>query len=208
MNGASDASPWRPLFNALAHAYEAWGEEPCSVLALSAVATFYALAGTRLDLLHNCAFLAYLNWDSLALYIHAAIRYVPALIICVGVMLGAFTSFAPPGTRESTWHGPGRPYLIPCRTTHRRLFPKKHSFSYSYLTVGIPVEFRGRINGMIGVDETPVSPFGGLIPFANVLLRSWYYIQASDHFQRGHDGLGLQGKLSLFLQSEVQLPVS
>jgi hypothetical protein len=56
---------------------------------------------------------------------------------------------------------------------------------------------------MIEIDEQLSSPFGGMFPFAKVLLQSWFRIQASDHLQRGHDELGLRGKLDSYLQSEA-----
>lgn len=174
-----------------------------SFLALSAVAAFYAVAGTKLDMVYSAALLACFNWDVLTSYIPTITRCFPSLFICTGVMVAALFNFAPLTSRKSTWQGPGQPYLIPCKTTHRRLLPKKHSFSYSYLTIGVPVDFRGSVNGMIAVDENPVPSFGGLVPFANLLSRSWYYIQASDHLQRNHHGLCIRGKLNLFLLSEV-----
>lgn len=174
-----------------------------SFLALSVVTAFYSVAGTKLDLVYNAALLAYFNWDALPSYIPTATKCFPSLFICTGIMIAALLSFAPLTRRVSSWQGPGQPYLIPCKTTHRRLLPKKHSFSYSYLTVGIPVDFRGSVNGMIGVDEDPVPSFRGLFPFVKVMLRSWYYIQASDHLQRSQHGPSLRGKLNLFLLSEV-----
>lgn len=174
-----------------------------SFLALPLVAAFYAVAGTKLDLVYNAALLAYFHWTALTSHIPTITRWFPSLFICTGVMFVALFNFAPLTSRKSTWQGPGQPYLIPCKTTHRRLFPKKHSFSYPYLTIGVPVDFRGSVNGMIAVDENPVPSFGGLVPFANLLSRSWYYIQASDHLQRSQHGLSLRGKLNLFLLSEV-----
>lgn len=174
-----------------------------SFLALSVVAAFYAVAGTKPDLVYNAALLAYFNWDALTSHIPTITKWFPSLFICTGVMVVALFNFAPLTSCKFTWQGPGQPYLIPCKTTHRRLFPKKHSFSYSYLTIGVPVDFRGSVNGMIAVDENPVPSFGGLVPFANLLSRSWYYIQASDHLQRSQHGPGLRGKLNLFLLSEV-----
>lgn len=174
-----------------------------SFLGLSVVAAFYAVAGTKLDMVYNAALLAYFHWDALTSYIPTFTRSFPSLFICTGVMVVALFNFAPLTSRKSTWQGPGQPYLIPCKTTHRRLFPKKHSFSYPYLTIGVPVDFRGSVNGMIAVDENPVPSFGGLVPHANLVSRSWYYIRASDHLQRSQHGPGLRGKLNLFLLSEV-----
>jgi hypothetical protein len=60
------------------------------------------------------------------------------------------------------------------------------------------VGYEGSANGMLGIDEKPSSRFGGL-------LQSWYRVRASDHLQRGHDELGLRGKLDRHLRSEVKI---
>ncbi|KAI1802161.1 hypothetical protein F4811DRAFT_563440 [Daldinia bambusicola] len=88
------------------------------------------------------------------------------------------------------WNGPGRPLLFPCRTTHTRLFPKKHSFSYSYLLVGIPVGWTGVASGIISNDENKTG------------VEGWYKIDASDYLDRGHGQLGLRGKLDAYLESQ------
>ncbi|KAI1142481.1 hypothetical protein F5Y05DRAFT_402294 [Hypoxylon sp. FL0543] len=90
----------------------------------------------------------------------------------------------------SVWDGPGRPLLFPCRTTHARLFPKKHSFVYSYLLVGIPVGWTGAAGGMISNDEHGTRASG------------WYKIDAADYLERGGGHLGLRGKLSAYLESQ------
>lgn len=91
-------------------------------------------------------------------------------------------------------------YLIPCRVTHRRRVPKKHSFSYSYLTVGIPVGFRGSVDGMISVDEPdiPTSWLSGAWH-----LKNWFRVDSSDYLERGSNKLGLRGKLYNYLVSQV-----
>lgn len=204
MDWLTEDLSWTTISDVLDHAERVWNEQSNSVLALSVVAVFYTLAGTRTDLLYNAALLACLQRQSLVSHVHLTIDYTPLLFLCLGATLGALLTFAFRSSYESTWPGPGRPYLIPCKTTHRRLLPKRHSFAYSYLTVGIPVGFRGSVNGMVGVEENPVCIFGSLLPFGQVWLRSWYYIQASDHLHRGHGGLGLRGKLKIYLQSEVR----
>lgn len=206
MDVGNEASSLKLIIDALALEIRSSAADCASFLALSVVTAFYAVAGTKLDLVYIAAIFAYFNWDALAQYIHTAIEHLPSLFIYIVVIVVPLLTFAPRRSRESTWQGPGQPYLIPCKTTHRRLFPKKHSFSYSYLTVGVPVDFRGSLNGMIGVDEDPAFPFQRLVPFASVLFRSWYSIQASDHLQRGHYALGLRGKLNNFLLSEVITP--
>lgn len=92
-----------------------------------------------------------------------------------------------------------KPLLFPCRTTHTRLFPKKHSFSYSYLCVGIPIGWQGSINSFLSVD------------FGSHLTRkayqqwwpSWFSIMSSDYLNRGSHAAGLKGKLDDYLESQV-----
>ncbi|KAK3301355.1 uncharacterized protein B0H64DRAFT_370485 [Chaetomium fimeti] len=74
------------------------------------------------------------------------------------------------------WDGPGKVLLFPCWTSHSRLFPKKHSFSYPYLLVGIPVGFEGSVG--------------------------WFTIDAGDYLERGKSELGLRGKLDEYLWSQ------
>ncbi|KAI1657181.1 hypothetical protein F4813DRAFT_380981 [Daldinia decipiens] len=88
------------------------------------------------------------------------------------------------------WNGPGQPLLFPCQTTHTRLFPKKHTFSYSYLLVGIPVGWTGVAGGMISSDEYSTGVGG------------WYKVDASDYLDRGNGHLGLRGKLDAYLESQ------
>ena len=85
-----------------------------------------------------------------------------------------------------------RPYLIPARTAHTRLFPKKHSFSYSYLLVGIPVGLQGNVNGIISADV-----------FRSGLPKAWYDVDPADYLERGSGHLGLRRKLDNYLESQV-----
>ncbi|KAI0881685.1 uncharacterized protein GGS22DRAFT_181472 [Annulohypoxylon maeteangense] len=90
----------------------------------------------------------------------------------------------------SVWNGPGRPLLFPCTTTHTRFFPKKHSFVYSYLLVGIPVGWSGAAGGMISNDQNGTGAKG------------WYEVNAADYLERGNGHLGLRGKLDDYLKSQ------
>ncbi|RCI09010.1 hypothetical protein L249_5091 [Ophiocordyceps polyrhachis-furcata BCC 54312] len=111
----------------------------------------------------------------------------------VPVLLYALYSAAAPSSGSAddpAWTGPGRPYLIPCRTTHRRLFPEKHSFSYSYLVVGVPVGFAGNIKGIVSA---------GLPRWRR---RAWFDVDAADYLQRGFGEVGMRGKLDDFLRSQ------
>lgn len=89
-----------------------------------------------------------------------------------------------------------KPLIFPCRTTHARFFPKKHSFSYSYLLVGIPIGWRGAIGSFLSADETDSQSC------ARQRQRAWFSVNAEDYLQRGSDVDGLKGKLRSFLASQ------
>ena len=90
-----------------------------------------------------------------------------------------------------------KPLLFPCRTSHTRLFPQRHSFSYSYLLVGIPVGWRGSIGSVLSADLSPSE--------GKVLRRQngWYSVKGADYLHRGYDARGLQGKLESYLKTQV-----
>ncbi len=105
-------------------------------------------------------------------------------------------------TPKNTEHGESkhmlRPLFFPARTTHTRFFPQKHSFSYSYLLVGIPVGWRGALRSYIAVDLPSDSPESWTGFFT-----SWFSVNADDYLDRGSESLGLQGKLQTYLKSQV-----
>lgn len=87
-----------------------------------------------------------------------------------------------------------KPLLFPCRTTHLRMFPKRHSFDYSYLLVGIPIPWNGRRGGLISaavIDE-----------WGNGTNSGWLQVRAEDHLGRSDNELGLDGKLRAFLNDQ------
>ncbi|KAK4503527.1 hypothetical protein PRZ48_004442 [Zasmidium cellare] len=79
------------------------------------------------------------------------------------------------------------PLLITSRTTHSRLFPKKHSFSYSYLFAGIPVGLQGKVSNVLSVDSR---------------TSAWFDVRAKDFLDRGHDTVGLGEKLKRYLHAQ------
>jgi hypothetical protein len=97
-----------------------------------------------------------------------------------------------PGTTN-----PMKPLVFPCRTTHTRFFPKKHSFSYSYLFVGIPISWRGSIGSFLSADLKSL-PCEYRPP-----RRGWLSVESADYLNRGEDVHGLQGKLDSYLRSQV-----
>ena len=79
------------------------------------------------------------------------------------------------------------PLLIPSRTTHSRIFPKKHAFSYSYLFVGIPVGVCGRISNALSIDSDQ---------------KSWFNVSSNDYLTRGSGRLSLAEKLKRYLHTQ------
>jgi hypothetical protein len=98
------------------------------------------------------------------------------------------------------WNGPGRVLLFPCRTSHQRKFPQTHSFSNSYLAIGVPVGFEGNAGGMVSVGAKRKH---GLFSWLFGPPRGWFTIDAGDYLERGKAGLGLRGKLNECLRSQV-----
>lgn len=88
---------------------------------------------------------------------------------------------------DSQYEGHEMPRVHPCRTTHARMFPKKHAFSHSYLQVSIPVDFDGN---------------WGLVSAGSTLKKSWFHVQASDYLDRGSSVPSLKAKLSAYLESQ------
>ncbi|EME83343.1 uncharacterized protein MYCFIDRAFT_153940 [Pseudocercospora fijiensis CIRAD86] len=79
------------------------------------------------------------------------------------------------------------PLLIPSRTTHSRLFPRKHSFSYTYLLVGVPVGLQGRVANVLSIDSQ---------------RPAWFDVRSADFLNRGSPELGLGEKLKRFLHAQ------
>ncbi|KAK8182887.1 hypothetical protein BC567DRAFT_192814 [Phyllosticta citribraziliensis] len=77
------------------------------------------------------------------------------------------------------------------------MFPKKHSFVYSYLLVGIPVgptDHPRRYGSLISVDTD-------LLP-RHQNRRGWFHVQGSDYLERGGQDNTLKGKLAQYLRSQ------
>lgn len=91
-----------------------------------------------------------------------------------------------------------KPFVFPSRTSHARFFPKKHSFSYSYLLVGVPIGWRGVLGAFLSVDEDNALRGATSGPGA------WLSVRAADHLHRGYDHRGLKGKLESFLATQVR----
>ncbi|POS80424.1 hypothetical protein DHEL01_v201189 [Diaporthe helianthi] len=99
-------------------------------------------------------------------------------------------------SNTAKWTGHGKVLLFPSKTTHSRLFPKKHSFVYSYLVVGIPVGWEGVSGGMVSVSSSEHS-------WLSRLKTGWFHVDPADYLQRGDRQLGLRGKLDAYLRTQV-----
>lgn len=127
-----------------------------------------------------------------------------ALVIPVTAVLASCILRAVQTTDDTPkWDGPGRVLLFPARTTHSRVFPKKHSFSYSYLVIGIPVGWQGTTaGGMVSVDVKNKTGLVSWFPLSRRSRTGWFTIDAADYLERGNGELGLRGKLEGYLRTQ------
>lgn len=86
------------------------------------------------------------------------------------------------------------PLLLPGRTTHSRMFPQKHSFAYSYFSVGVPVNFKGRAGSMLSTNLELLPP--------SQRRKGWFDVNASDYLYRGGEERGLEARLRCYLRGE------
>ncbi|OTA88158.1 hypothetical protein M434DRAFT_34951 [Hypoxylon sp. CO27-5] len=84
--------------------------------------------------------------------------------------------------------------VIKCEISHYRLFPKKHRFNYSYLSIGIPVRSPSS-NWFLSVD---------IIPWWK---RGWLHVSAEDHLYRGRDGKTLSENIDAYLKTQGLDPI-
>lgn len=100
------------------------------------------------------------------------------------------------------WDGAGQILLLPCRTTHTRLSPKSHTFSYAYLVVGVPVGYRGNAANMVSVGVKQISDWTSWFASWSRLQKGWFDVDASDYLQRQSGELTLREKLDSYLQTQ------
>lgn len=208
MDGMSEDSPLLPVVLAGDYLDRLLLENRTSSTLLAGLAclvsTCFLLFGHVLDL---CIVLGLVGWQ------HASVltSFLPEVSIQhIGLLAGlVFAALVlshqiqrwVSTNSEATWDGLDSPYLIPSRTSHTRFFPKKHSFAYSYLVVGVPVGFSGSANGMVSADMSDAS--SSWLSFISG-PRAWFDVDPTDYLQRGDAGLGLRGKLDNYLRSQVR----
>ncbi|KAI4720385.1 hypothetical protein E4T48_03345 [Aureobasidium sp. EXF-10727] len=86
------------------------------------------------------------------------------------------------------------PLLLPGRTTHSRMFPQKHSFAYSYFSVGVPVNFKGCAGSMLSTNLELLPP--------SQRRKGWFDVNAADYLYRGGEERGLEARLRCYLRGE------
>ncbi|XWW93474.1 hypothetical protein V2A60_001407 [Cordyceps javanica] len=170
----------------------------------AALIIYYGFFGSRGDVALVAAAAALASPDTLwqQLTRHGQSVLGAALIAACGVLFVRFVVLTAPLTISDTsprWAESAGSFFIPSRTTHTRFFPEKHSFAYSYLTVGIPVGLRTRVNGILSVDMPSESPSRGWWAW---LLSPLYEVDGANYLARGSDKGGLRGKLNRFLRSQ------
>lgn len=170
---------------------------------------FYSFFGRSTDILLLATFMLTLYTLQITGSIWALLRGVCRQILQMKVIDLAVSQIAH-YTRRTVdtprWTGPGQPLLLPCKTTHSRMFPKKHSFDYSYLVVGIPVGWEGVAGGMVSCSSAAKQssgskPWWSLSP---ATPKGWYHVDPADYLERGNGHLGLRGKLDAYLKSQVR----
>jgi hypothetical protein len=183
--------------------------DPARMAVISLIAFIWSY-GNPLDIGLFCLFALGRHWDELKglvyLYINPTIviDFAKAAVFWFTVfqLARCFADLATP----SAWcdEFPAKPMLFPCKTTHTRLFPKKHSFSYSYLYVGVPVGWRGSSGGLLSADE-PKDEKPWYMKWLSFRPGSWFSVDGDHYLARGHVEGGLRGKLDAYIQSEVCL---
>ncbi|KAK1979155.1 hypothetical protein LZ30DRAFT_188008 [Colletotrichum cereale] len=173
---------------------------------------YYSLLGGRLDTVLLILFSALRNRHALADlvsgHIDPHILRHQLLLLLPGFFLGLVVlqlcrfllGLADTGD-TAQWTTPVRPLLIPCTTTHRRTFPEKHAFAYSYLVVGIPVGWRGTYAGVVS-SGVPTPGWTSWFSVAPKPGKGWFDVDPADYLDRGNGHLGLRGKLDAYLESQ------
>ena len=83
-----------------------------------------------------------------------------------------------------------RTQILRCNVSHHRIHPKKHGFTYPYLSVGIPVRSTDS-NWLLSIDEP------------KWWKRGWLHVTAKDHLHRGCNGNTLSENLDAYLEQQV-----
>lgn len=203
MDGVFEDSSWPQIIRILDGADRIFHHGIHLLLAFAFILLYYMVVGSWLDLLLAAAAVSVEHHHALVTFVFFCGKFLYAVLIpttaAISVGLLSISRFATP---DAQLKGPAQPYLIPCKTTHTRLFPKKHSFEYSYLVVGVPVGITGNVKGMLMIDEKSYSSWDFLYKLSR---GAWYSVNNADYLQRGHSAHGLRGKLDEYLKTQVRI---
>lgn len=100
-------------------------------------------------------------------------------------------------TRTTSWAGPGKVLLIPCKRTHSSSAGENHTTAYSCLHVGIPVGWEGVSGGLVSSSSQRTT-------WSSAGRTCLYNVDAADHLEDGEAHLSLRGKLDMYLDSQVR----
>lgn len=180
-----------------------WFDKRGILVFLASAIIYYVTLGSRLDLLlfgiaSSLILLPSVPSFSFSLPYDGIARLLINLVFTTILMIFGIWVSSKPSYKSDTPAPPGPIVFIPSRTTHRRFFPQKHSFSYSYLTIGIPVGYRGRVNRILSVDSVGTKSRWSWL---SVL----YNVDGADYLNRGKHPNGLRGKLDEYLGSQVRI---
>lgn len=172
-----------------------------------AATAFYRLFGGLTDVALLLILLAWRNWQLVSGAVDPVVLSWAAGVVRYGVLyvvgyrlLQRLRSSA----EQTQWEGLGKPLILPCRTTHTRMFPKVHSFSYSYLVVGIPVGWEGSAGAMVSSGFFPgQDSMASWLSAKRTRTKAWFHVDPSNYLERGNAHLGLRGKLDEYLRSQV-----
>lgn len=175
----------------------------CASLAAVPLTLLYGIPG-KIDLILLVVFL-FLRIRTLVVQAVQLYNILPILGITGGTVFALWLSHVVRSTNIGVGKDNGnrddpKPLFFPSRTSHTRLFPKVHSFSYSYLLAGIPVGWQGRVGGMLAADQKNGGVLGVVENHSGIGIFS---VNAADYLERGNGRLGLQGKLREYLRSQV-----
>lgn len=83
-----------------------------------------------------------------------------------------------------------KPLLLRCVTSHTRFFPRKHTFTYQYLQICLPVSFKGTCGSLVSVGGDD---------------RTIFHVDPADYLARHSAGrsISLDEKLDEYLSSQV-----
>ncbi|KAK8920752.1 hypothetical protein H634G_00085 [Metarhizium anisopliae BRIP 53293] len=200
MDGVFEDSSWPQIIRILDGADHIFHHGTRVFLASAFILLYYTLMGGWLDLLLGAVAIGFGHRHALLTFaIYLGKFLCTGLIPIAGAVAMGLWSVSHLLKPVIDLKGPAQPYLIPCKTTHTRLFPKNHSFGYSYLVVGVPVGSTGNVNGMLMIDDQSYSSWDLMY---KLFRGGWYTVNDADYMQRGHNAHGLRGKLDEYLKSQ------